>query len=203
MELFNSKGQILRPRSQISNHDLPTRYSVLFLRTKKGLIILSSVPFLDVAKSVGLNSCIRIPFWSRFCLVLFLLIRAFQLIAFWYYVHITPPSTCWTPSGCSSVSLPTMPSWPLVDSLVIAAVVILLIVSSGKGRRYWSSRYQLPPGPLGIPIFGNILQVSALRPYPQVCCLCQYCISTTLIVTIPTDSSWNGLANMERYFTFV
>ncbi|KAF9489007.1 cytochrome P450 [Pleurotus eryngii] len=34
-------------------------------------------------------------------------------------------------------------------------------------RRRNSSQYKLPPGPKGIPFFGNLFQVDALRPYPK------------------------------------
>lgn len=52
------------------------------------------------------------------------------------------------------------------NELAILTVVLLAttVLFYAKGTR----RAPLPPGPRGIPFFGNLFQVDAMRPYPQV-----------------------------------
>ncbi|PCH35530.1 cytochrome P450 [Wolfiporia cocos MD-104 SS10] len=54
----------------------------------------------------------------------------------------------------------------LVDVLfVVAAVALTYLVHYRSNRQ--KARAPLPPGPAGIPFFGNLFQVHSLRPYPQ------------------------------------
>lgn len=58
----------------------------------------------------------------------------------------------------------SLPSSEVIAVTTLAALSLL-------GIKLWQQHnYEklLPPGPKKIPIFGNLFQVSALRPYPQV-----------------------------------
>lgn len=64
----------------------------------------------------------------------------------------------------SSVTVPAM-YFSCTDIAVIVAAL------GGMVFRLWRQsrmKYKLPPGPAGIPFFGNLFQLSPLRSHPQV-----------------------------------
>lgn len=57
----------------------------------------------------------------------------------------------------------------MLDVTLIFVATVLLVVASYHRKQEKAYRVRiLPPGPPGIPFFGNLFQVPALRPYPKV-----------------------------------
>ncbi len=48
--------------------------------------------------------------------------------------------------------------------ITLAALALVHYVKQARANR----GRELPPGPKGIPFFGNLFQIDVLRPYPKV-----------------------------------
>lgn len=65
-----------------------------------------------------------------------------------------------------------MPMIP-VAAVATALTLVLIVILYQKPARH------LPPGPPKVPFFGNLFQVTSLRPHPQVCISCSNLLSKT------------------------
>lgn len=83
---------------------------------------------------------------------------------------------------------------------IVALALVLVIVHNKHGSSF--DKKHLPPGPQGIPFFGNLFQVNALRSYPQVCSAPVF-ILTQNSEQIIRPSFVNGHQSMAQFFTFV
>jgi len=63
--------------------------------------------------------------------------------------------------------------------LAFAAIVLVHIVKQAKANA--NADRKLPPGPKGVPFFGNLFQIDVLRPYPKVCLSLVACNDMSII----------------------
>ena len=66
-----------------------------------------------------------------------------------------------------------------VAAVATALTLLLIVILYQKPARH------LPPGPPKVPFFGNLFQVTSLRPHPQVCISCSNLLSKTDFNSVP------------------